>query len=177
MRKITIDLLVSHKKLIADVARKMALRLNFPDPDELESYGREQLVIKASKWNPERGAFSTFATWALHNAMIDYVERHRRLVSMSETVGEDDDSVNWIEAQADPVPLTPIPSVMQELYETVSDSAREVLNVLMTVDLRDVLGRGQPPIERLRKILLARGWDRRQTHVALRELGTAVRGW
>ena len=176
MRKVTIDLLVSHQRLIADVARKTALKLNYHDPEELESYGREQLVIKASKWNPERGAFSTFATWVLRNAMMDYVARNRRLVPMSEVSAEDGDPVNWIEAQPDTAAPAPQPSFMQELYETVGDSAREVLNVLASVDIQDVLGGRSLPIERLRKILMERGWDRRRTHQAFRELGMAVRG-
>lgn len=178
MRQITVELLVSHQKLIADVSRKMALRLNYRDPEELESFGRSVLIEKAHRWDPSRGKFTTFAVWVLRNAMMDYVKRARRLVPMSEAVGDDGEAVNWIENQPDPKAPEALPSRMSELYEAVSESAREVLSVLASTDFGDVFGRGKtPPLERVRALLIARGWDRRRTHRALKEIGGYVRSW
>jgi RNA polymerase sigma factor (sigma-70 family) len=202
----TVDLLVKHEDLICSVANKIALKLNFPDVDELISFGRAELVNKAHKWNSERGAFSTFATWVLRNAMLDYVKRNRRLVPCSDgnpyramgwvaggvdcrhynnTAGSsvdggvylDDIAIkDWMAMQTDERVSDSLPNRLDDLKKGCSTAAREVLEVCLEMDFGNVFGK-RSAIERLRKVLITKGWDRRQTHRVFAEISTLVAAW
>jgi hypothetical protein len=70
--------------LIAGMSRIMAQKTNVP-ADELESFGRDFCLRKVvRKYNPSRGALSTFATWCLRNAMLDYAIRYKRLIPLTD---------------------------------------------------------------------------------------------
>lgn len=177
MRKSTIDLMVGNEKLIRSVAYKMALHLGWRDVDELESFGREMLIRKMPKYDSSRGAFTTFATWVLQNAMKDYVHCARRLVPSSVKI-DGEQEVNWLENQADPSTPDSLPSRLQDLMDGCSEAAREVVAVILSSDLEEAFGNPHRPlIEKVRKMLCARGWDRRQTHQAFSELITLIGAW
>ena len=182
MREMTVDLFLKHEDLICDVANKMARKLNFPDIEELISFGRSELIKKAPKWNPERGAFSTFATWVLRNAMLDYVERNRKLVpctsmptSTRATDGERS-TQDWIEQIPDGRTPDSLPSRLSDLLKGCSEGAQTVIHVCLTTDVGCVFGK-RPALERVRKMLIKQGWTRRQTHHAFAEIHSLIAAW
>ena len=206
MREMTVELLLKHEDLVYSVANKIALKLNFPDIDELISFGRNELVNKVGKWDPDRGAFSTFATWVLRNAMIDYVERNRKLVPCTDgnpykamgwvAGGVDcrhynnlvgtrvDDGVyadeaackDWMIMQSDERASDSLPNRMEDLLSGCSEGAKAVIHVCLNADMGCLFGK-RSTLERLRKMLLKQGWTRRQTHHAFNELHELISAW
>ena len=176
MRQSTLELLRDHEKLVCSIANNMAERLDYSDVDELVSFARDALVKKAPKWDPTRGKFSTFITWVLRNAIIDYVGRNRRLVPSSYSISDDGEETSWLENVADERVSDSLPSRLRDMVDGLSESAKEVIHVCLTVDLGDVFGR-RPPIEKVRKVLLEQGWDRRETHKVFGEIAKLVKAW
>ncbi len=84
MRRDTIDAFLGIEDMIAGLARIMSKKTGV-EADELESFGRELFLRKlANKHDPARGALTTFITWCLRNAMLDYAVRQKRMIPLSD---------------------------------------------------------------------------------------------
>ena len=128
MRQSTIELMQKHHRLISDMARKMSRRYNYPDMDDLIAEGRAIVLSRMGKWNPARGAFTTYATWVLRNGLLDYIKRQKRMVQ-SEQIDE---------CLPDYRKMDSLPGRLDDLMGSLSDAGREVLDVCLTSDFGDV---------------------------------------
>ena len=118
----------------------------------------------------------------LRNAMLDYVERNRKLVPYSGTpestriTGQEASGQNWLENLPDDRISDALPSRLEDTKKGCSEGARAVIEICLTANLGDVFGK-RKPIERVRRILMAQGWDRRRTHHVFNELSTLIAAW
>ena len=176
MRGMTVDVLTNHDKAVWGIVNRMAQKLQYHDVDELYSRARDTLVKKMHKWDPNRGAFTTFAYAILRNDLLDYVQRNRRIVFHAGKDETDTEIRDFIANLPDPRQSDSLPSRLSDLRQNISAAAKEVLDVCLSMELGDVFG-SKPAIEKVRETLVQRGWDRRDTHVAFYEIAEVVKDW
>ena len=163
MRASTVKLITDHEDLVANIARKFHESMQF-DTDELISYGRSLILKNAAKWDPARGKFSTFLYWLLRSAFIDYIKKQRKEVFVE--IYED-----TVEA---PASYSPLPTLLQELLDNLSDDARIMVNVVIESPWTE---NWQNMAERLHKKMSGLGWDLPRFQAAFSEVQVYVKEW
>jgi RNA polymerase sigma factor (sigma-70 family) len=155
--------MLTHEKLVAHLANKFSETTQF-DAEELISHGRYLLITNARKWDPARGKFSTFLYWLLRTEFISYIAKQRKEVYVD--VYED--------TVAAPESYTPVPTVVQELFDNLSDDAITLVRYSLASKWGD---NWHNLSDLLKKAMLKQGWDDSRFQLAYNEVQQQVKAW
>jgi DNA-directed RNA polymerase specialized sigma24 family protein len=136
--------------------------------------GREEIVRKACKWDSQRGKFTTFANRVLHNHYNRYFRDEQRHYGVP-YLGENKSLPDWMANLPDPR-ASALPSRLWDIWESCSQSVKDVIEICLTTSLEDVYGE-KFTLAGLKEELLKRGWDDQQIQIAVSELRSLIRDW
>lgn len=134
------------------------------EQEDLYGHARQVLADRLPKWNPERGRLTTFATWAVRNALHDYCQRAVREVPTDPA-----------ELPEDASRRDELEGVWRELRGSLSWEGMEVVEVVTQL-ADDGAFDGLLPYNRqecrarIKEELMLRGWGESQVRAAVAEL-------
>ena len=162
MRTLTAQLLTDHEALIAHIANRFALTMDY-DAQELISFGRSVLIKNAHKWHPSRGKFSTFLWWLLRSEFIDYIKKQRRLV-LTEVLDE-----------CVPSTASALPSATADLLSGTAGDAYAMVNIILQSGWHENLSRLSDRL--FTEMTVKRKWTPARYNAAFAEIEQIVRDW
>jgi RNA polymerase sigma factor (sigma-70 family) len=162
MRKLHIELIQSHEKLIAHIANQFAQTMDY-DAEELISFGRAVVIKNMRKWQPERAKFSTFIWWLLRSAFIEYIKKQRKLV-LTDVLDE-----------CIPTADTSLPARLADLLSGVGSDAYEMVDTILKSKWHEDMSRLHTRLHN--EMIVKRKWTEAKYDCAFDEIEALVAAW